>query len=307
MRALTQLVTHTVQPVTAMYKILLLTDFSAASRHAIAYTQALFADTAADFCLVNAFPIEPEVGFSGAFLLVEQREQAEKSLRALLHEITRPAIPTHHSYRTVVIPGSPETCVDVLLHREHFDLVVAGATGSGRNERFGSVATGVVRTAKTNVLVVPSLFPIRPLERVVLATDYRSINDAESLTILNDIASRKNARLTLLTVAKPDQAKPSAASSAYVQQVFPNLETDTYIIHDDEVLQGINTYLDAHMVDLLVMVPHHKGLLDVVRNSSVTRSVVYHPRVPVLALYDSAAGIPAATVMNNSSFPAYLN
>lgn len=293
-----------------MYKILLLTDFSAASRHAIAYTQTLFADTATDFCLLNAFPLEPEVGFSGAFLVVEQREQAEKALIALRHELTQQPIPSYHTYRNVVVPGSPETAVDVMLHQEYFDLVVVGATGAGRSELFGSVATGIIRTATTNVLVVPAVSPIRHLEQIVLATDYRSVNDVESFKMLGDIANRKDAQLTLLTIAKPDQPATSELSREYVQGAFPTVRTDAYMIHDDDVLKGINAYLDIHTVDLLVLLPHHKGFLDVLRNKSVTRSIAYHPRVPLLTLYDSgsveSSGENATAEPDSLPFATYL-
>ncbi|SOD93411.1 universal stress protein [Spirosoma fluviale] len=292
-----------------MYKILLLTDFSVASRHAIAYTQTLFADTAADFCLLNAFPLEPEVGFTGAFLIVEEREQAEKSLIALRHEVTQQPEPAYHTYRTVVVPGSPEASVDVMLHQEHFDLVVVGATGSGRSELLGSVATAITRTATTNVLVVPATFPIRPLERIVLSTDYRSVNDAESFGILADIANRKGAQLTLLTIDKSGTAGATDLTRQYVEQAFDSVSTDSYVIHDNNVLHGINAYLDAHTVDLLVLLPHHKGFFDVLRNNSVTRSVAYHPRVPLLTLYDAEPKKTATAEMpelDNLPFATYL-
>lgn len=293
-----------------MYKILLLTDFSAASKHAISFTQALFADTAAEFCLLHSFPLQPEVGYSGVFLLAEQREQAEKSLQALQHTITEQPVPDYHTYRSLVIPGSPERAAEELLKQEHFNLIVTGATGFGRSELLGSVATGMIRTAKANVLVVPSSAPIRPLEHVVLATDYRSVNDVESLSMLNDLANRKGAQLTLLTIENPKQHTPpiSDLNRQYVMSALDNLQTDTYTIHDEDVIQGINAYLDIHTVDMLVVLPHHKSFFDVVRNNSVARSVAYHPRVPLLALYDSPTVSPAdkASKLEDIPFATYL-
>lgn len=75
--------------------------------------------------------------------------------------------------------GKPISVVEILLAGERFDLVV-GATSVGRAEFSGSVATGMIRAANMNVLVVPTTALIQPLERVVLATDYRSVNDAKS-------------------------------------------------------------------------------------------------------------------------------
>lgn len=277
-----------------MYKVLLLSDFSMVSRHAIAYAQALFADTATHFWLLHAFPAEPTEGFTGGFLLSQQRQSAEESLRDLQGTLVQPPVPTYHTYSTMAMLGDPVSAVETLLTQEHFDLVVVGATGSGRAELFGSVATAMIRHANTAVLVVPTSALIRPLARVVLATDYRSVNDAQSLGLLSDIVSRKAAQLTLLTIENSRLADThaSALSRQNVERALEGLQTDTYCIHDNDVAHGINAYLDAHPVDLLVVLPHHKGILDILTDDSLTRSVAYHPRVPLLTLYDPETSTP---------------
>lgn len=277
-----------------MYKILLLTDFSPASRHALAFAQALFADTPVQFCLLHAFPAKPTEGFNGTFLIAEQRQLAEASLRNLKRRMTQPPVPTGHTYQTTVMLGDPVDAVELVLAHEYFDLVVVGATGSGCTEFFGSVATGMVRTANTNVLVVPVSALIRPLERVVLATDYRSVNGADSFIFLKDLVDRKAAHLTLLTIETLRRADIGAAelSRQYVLNAFRNLHVDTYSVHDDDVRHGINLYLDTHPVDLFVMLPHHKRFFDLLLNNSLSRSMAYHPRVPLLTLYDSTTVSP---------------
>ncbi|GAB4020170.1 universal stress protein [Spirosoma koreense] len=294
-----------------MLKILLLTDFSPAARHAIAYTQALFADTAADFCLLYVCPIEPEAEYTGATLLAERWQAAEGSLNQLRVELTELPEPAYHTYRTIARMGEPTGVVNQLVTKEHdhFDLVVVGATGSGWSELLGSVATAMIREAKTNVLVVPTCAPIRPVTQLVLATDYRSVHDARSLRLLSDIASRKAATLTVLTIDKPTEpiSPVSETSRQHVMDALENVLTDTYTIHDDNVLHGINLYLKVHKVDLLVMLPHHKSLFDVLRHKSTSRSVAFHPSVPLLTLYDRK--LPAESVadeLNRIPFASYL-
>lgn len=271
-----------------MYKLLLLTDFSAASRHAIAFTQALFAETAADFCFLNTCPIEPTLQDTGAFLLNERWLAAEKSLDELQAEMTRQAEPAYHTYRTIAMIGEPIDSVNQLLDNEQFDLVVVGATGSGWSELMGSVATEALRAIKTNVLVVPAKASIRPVQQIVLATDYQSVTHTKLLSILDDLASRKGAHLTLLTIKDPNRLETQASEPdrQQVLDAFDDVQTDTYTIHDGSVLHGINTYLKTHTVDLLVMLPHHKSLFDVISRSSISRSIAYHPHAPLLALYD---------------------
>lgn len=294
-----------------MYKILLLTDFSPASRHAIAYTQALFNDTAVDFCLAHVCPIEPEAQYAGATVLIEQWQSAEKSLNRLRVELSESPEPAYHTYRTLLRRGEPVEVVHQVLAKEHefFDILVVGATGSGWSELLGSVATDMIREAKTNVLVVPTCAPIRPLEQLVLATDYRSIQDAQSLRLLGDLASRKTALLTLLTIENPDDPASfvSESSRQYVMDTFNDVMTEMYRIHDDRVLHGINTYLKTHRVDLLVLLPHHKSLFDVLFHNSISRSVAFHPSVPLLTLYDEKAPPDSFTAdIDSIPFATYL-
>lgn len=273
-----------------MYKILLLTDFSDPARHAITFAQTLFNDTAAEFCLFYACPIEPEMEFAGATLLAERWQTAEKELKKLQTEMARQPEPPYHTFRAMAKMGAAVGLVNHLLTQEYFDLIVLGATGLGWSEVLGSLATNLVREAKTNVLVVPASAPIRLLKHIVLATDYRSVGNAESFAILCDLASRKAAQVTLLTIENPKQPTTHAPteSRAYVLEALKNIQTEEYVIRDDSVVHAINDYLGPHTVDLLVMLPHHKGLFDALLHRSVSRSVIYHPVVPILTLYDDA-------------------
>ncbi|MVM33931.1 universal stress protein [Spirosoma sp. HMF4905] len=277
-----------------MKKILLLTDFSAASEHAIHFAQALFSDATAQFCLVNAYPLEADTTYNTEVLAETYRQYAEENLKKLLHTIRGECVPAYHSYRGEIIPGWPVGAVEAILASESFDLVVVGATGKGNSEWIGSVATGLIRQLKTAVLVVPATAPIRPLSNIVLASDYQLRGETAVLKPLNELATFKNTQLTLLTIEDPDNraAWPSVNEQAELLSYFDTIETDVYCIHDDDVLHGINSYLDTHTVDLLVTVPHQKGWLEALTGQSVSRHLAYRPRVPLLTLYDGVAIYP---------------
>ncbi|WP_247235587.1 universal stress protein [Telluribacter sp. SYSU D00476] len=271
-----------------MYKILLLTDYSDASRQAIVYTQQLFADTPVDFCLLNAFPVEAEVAYGLSYTAINYWQLAQDSIVELRQEVEKKSISEQHTFRIEVLPGGPINALEVQLSREPFDLVVVGATGSGISERLGSVATGVVRHATTNVLVVPATATAGQVEQVVLATDYQPATSALSFALLKDIVARKKAQLTLLHVEADRKAAPVAEETIrqYLLSNFAGIKIETATITDEDVLQGMNHYLDACRVDMLVMLPHHKSIWDVLLGNSLTRSIAYHPRVPLLTLYD---------------------
>ncbi|MFC5411715.1 universal stress protein [Larkinella bovis] len=273
-----------------MKKILLLTDFSEASEKAIHFAQKLFDDTAVEFDLLHAYPIEPETMYEVGIRMKEAERLAFRSLQTQLSELTAHFHPPFHAYHLLTVPGNPVDAVEAALEQKAYDFVVVGASGAGFLPVLGSVATGLIRHAKTNVLVVPKNAAIQPLRDVVLATDYATLLDPTCLEPLKELTTRKTARLTALAVVdQPAKTATAEALERYQQQiepVFDTIFTEPYFLRDEDVDRGIDTYLDTHTVDLLVTVPYRKSLLDAVWNRSLTRRLAYNPRVPLLALYD---------------------
>lgn len=275
-----------------MKKILLLTDFSEASRKAIHYAQALFSDVAAEFQLLHTYIVDTADAYGAVLYIEEIEKQVTQQLKTLLAEITTQPVPDHHQYTTRSYPSTPIGTVEWLLSKEHFDYIVLGASGTGNNPLFGSVATGLIRRAGANILIVPDNAPIRPLRQVVLATDYRSINHLHSLRPLKDMLTLKGANLTFLTIrGRGNQGQALAEKSLALTNYFDTVGTETYFVRNDEVEKGIDEYLATHPVDLLVTVPHHRSLLDILMGRSTTRKLAYHPQVPLLCLYDPE-GLP---------------
>lgn len=271
-----------------MKKVLLLTDFSDAARNAIRFAQALFRETPVEFSLLHVYQIETDALYAAAYLLDEAKDASFKRLHEELQTVTD--TPANHSYRLLNAPGTPVTVVDALLEREGYDFVVVGATGAGLFPVLGSVATGLIRSAAANVLVVPESAKSDVLRQVVLAVPYPgALPSADVLKPLTEIQSISQAELTALSIVETnfDHAKAGDFDEhrAELAAQFGDGQATPYFIMDDNIGHGIETYLETNEVDLLVTVPHRKSLLDVLWNRSVTRQLAYNPLVPLLALY----------------------
>ncbi|RRA99998.1 universal stress protein [Larkinella rosea] len=271
-----------------MKNILLLTDFSEASQKAIRFAQTLFEEIPAAFDLLHVYAVDPGVMYG---LQMEEAEQnVTRRLHQFLAELPIQPVPEYQSYQCLTAAGNPIRAVEAALEQKPYAYVVVGASGAGLMPVLGSVATGLIRQVKTNVLVVPQHTIIRPIREVVLATDYRSLKQMSCLQPLEELGQLKPIRLTGLSIV--DNQTPLLIGEdfeQYRQQMahrFDSVETGAYQVLDEEVEHGINAYLTTHSVDLLVTVPHRKTLLDTVYNRSLTRRLAYKPRVPLLALYD---------------------
>jgi nucleotide-binding universal stress UspA family protein len=270
-----------------MKKILLPTDFSKASEKAIHYALALFDDTACEFTFLNTYGTnaQPEIAM---YVMDELRLNAENLMDGFLNGIKKFDTETYHTFKTEFMPVSTASAIDILNQTHHYDLVVIGASGTGNNLFFGSVATDVIRNVPTNTLVIPAHATINPVRNAVLAVDYEQISEFNVFENLKDLLTRKDAKLTFLTILKDNQTPETLDGLAKFEyhNFFENVKTEDYYIKHDDVEKGIKEFLDIHRVDLLVMVSRHHSFLDVIFNRSATRKFAYHPSVPLLSIYD---------------------
>jgi nucleotide-binding universal stress UspA family protein len=270
-----------------MKKILLPTDFSKASERAIHYTLALLDDTDCEFTLLNTYTtnFEPEIAM---YVLDDLKMNSEKLMAGFLKSLQHYDNASQHVFKTEYMPVSAGTAIQILNQTNQYDLVVLGASGSGLNLLFGSVATDVVRNVKVNTLIIPNNMPIRPLKSVVLAVDYNEVRDLKVFDNLKDLLAQKDVQFTLLTVLNDNQSADEIDGLAkYKYHIyFEDIKVNDFYIKNDDVEIGIKEFLEIHRADMLVMVSRHHSLLDVLFNRSITRKFAYHPSVPLLCIYD---------------------
>jgi nucleotide-binding universal stress UspA family protein len=270
-----------------MKKILLPTDFSKASEKAIHYALALFDDTACEFTLLNTFGTnaQPEIMM---YLLEDLRLNAENLMESFLKGIKKFDTESYHTFKTEFMSVSPASAIDILNQTHHYDLVVIGASGTGNNLFFGSVATDVIRNVPTNTLVIPANATINSVKNIVLAVDYEQISEFNVFENLKDLLTRKDAKLTFLTILKDNQTpeKLDGLAKFEYHNFFQNIKTEDYYIKNEDVEKGIKEFLSIQRVDLLVMISRHHSFLDVIFNRSATRKFAFHPSVPLLSIYD---------------------
>lgn len=274
-------------------KILLLTDFSPAALNAIQYAQRLFEGMAVDFHLVNAYRVEPDLLNPDLYVAEFAQRNSEQQLTQLLSRVSAEALSPSFTYQTRACVGSPLEVAEILQTKEHYDFVVAGSTTTDAYAWQGTMATGLIRRIKTNILIVPEVFPLNPIQHILLASDYHTFNDINNLQTVKDLARLKHARLTLLKVfnepAGSDELPGEKDASRHqFLAFFEGVSSDFYFIREQDAAKGITDYLAVHPVELLVTVPHHTSFWDALNGRSLTRKLVFHTSVPLLALYDPA-------------------
>ncbi|WP_461136929.1 universal stress protein [Spirosoma lituiforme] len=270
-----------------MKKILLLTDLSEASRHALAYARSFFRDTVVDFHLLCVHPIASSSHHNPLLVIKTPPSVQSVELTKVVAQLRRESTNDWHTFRSLAVPGQLLDVVEQLLAAESYDFVVIGPQPEETDTLFGNSAIALVHQLKANILIVPHQAAVeQPVHQVVLAADFSLLKNAKLLSPLKELVTLKGATLTLLTIDTPSKNAINAELETHIRQFLMPFEPATDRIRADFARQGINAYLAAHPVDLLVTIPKYKDHTQTLTSSRVTRLQAFTPAVPLLTLYD---------------------
>jgi nucleotide-binding universal stress UspA family protein len=202
------------QAALALRNILLATDFSSCSDHALLHAVAIAHHYGSTLHLAHIvqpalFSMLPPDGYMGT---VEAENVTVEKARADAHKLLTDVLRSTHcenlKHHTWVQLGVIGETLRAIIQREHIDLIIVGTHGRTglRKVVLGSVAEEIFRHASCPVLTVgPHSWRSNPpavhLQRVLFPTDL-SADSARALPITIAIASKFSAPLTLLHVVE---------------------------------------------------------------------------------------------------------
>ncbi len=272
-----------------MKKLLLLTDFSEASNHALAFARSSFGDTVADFHLLCVYPAEPDGLYRPLHSAEATRTVYADRLNELVNALRREATTDWHTFRSSACQGELLAIVEKSLDREVYDFVIIGAKKDGTSELFGHSAIALTRQLKANILVIPLDAPSRPIRRVVVATNFANLKNAKLLGPIKELVALKGGELTLLSINTPDKNAVLIEQEIHLREFLKPIEPSIARLEAPDARQGIDLYLAGHMVDLLVMIPRYKAQANPMTGDGPVFPWAYTPAIPLITLYNDGS------------------
>lgn len=269
-----------------MKKILLPTDLSPCSAHALAYALPLAQRLRAEIKMLHVatpVPAEPVVA-NGTQGPARTAAAWAAGLPAMAEFDSVPV-----TYEEV--QGTDATQIILTAcETEKPDMVVMGTRGSGglRPGSLGGVTISVIQGSEVPVLAVPDSAHYKPIKHIAYATDFNN----ESFNVVKTLiafAKLLDARLTCIHVRGEheywDRVKRMYYEHLYsLDQVTPLL--DFAILHGDNILHSIQEFNRNNEVDILAMLNRRRDLIDSLYGHSLTREAVLHCRIPLLAFHN---------------------
>jgi nucleotide-binding universal stress UspA family protein len=276
----------TVQHHSCMQTILVTTDFSAPAANAVDYAACLAAITGAGLYLLHVRDnIPPPSEIPAA---VPSWEPIENDIRRQLDAIGREI---EEKYGAGIFKGADMRWENkaekiVAYAREiQADLIVMGMQGAGYlAERFlGSTTTAVMRQAVRPVLAIHPGTKFKPVRKIVFATDGQRTSYTPAIGPVKEWAMLFGAHVFILHIL-PETAF-TYGKKKLPEEGFHHVSCSFHYKVSDDVVEELNSFTEETGADLIIMVAHRHSVLQGILQESRTKRMMFHAKVPVLALH----------------------
>ncbi len=272
-----------------MKKFLVPTDFSEKANNAISYAVELAQHMNAAVSLFNCVHV-PVLTGDGA-MVSTPFDEMEKESTASLTKMKKKLLnkfPNVFINTVVKVGFSADEIVDY-TRENNFDLIVMGITGSGKIDQFfGSTAIAVSKKSQVPVLIVPPKSKLNKLANIVVAFDFKAIENTDSINLIVDLAKKFRSNLTGLNIREYHQKRTheTSLSAHQAETLLSELPHRIVSYSDSSSVEGLGHYLESHDADMLVMLKRKHSLFDLLIHGSNTSKMAFHTHVPLLILHE---------------------
>ena len=213
-------------------------------------------------------------------------EGLEKTLEAVKAKFGN----AKHIYETVSAFNILTDEINSLTNKKDIDLIIMGTQGaSGVKEIFlGTNTVHVIGKASIPVLVIPSGYRYKPIERILFSADYESNYDSKDLYSAIEIAKMNHAEITVLHMKEVHRlTKAQEENKAFLGRCLAQVPHSFIEENGAYDPRHIITYLEQHNYGLLVMMKRKHSLFERVVTRQHVDQVGFHVQLPFLVIPDT--------------------
>jgi nucleotide-binding universal stress UspA family protein len=269
----------------AMQRVLVTTDFSAACCHALDYACPLLQgkDIALDLLHIFQVPVNYTSDAVTLATLHQNIDQAEDLLERELAR-ARKAWPDMHMEGRVLTGGFLETLHEEAIRSRPLFIVL----GTAGHEVYAADDDPLeaLRSLPAPVLFVPQGTRPGSIRKVAYACHYAHAGPRIPAAEICEWLRLIHASLAIIhtSPAPADAADAQAlAGKQWLEAAFAPLRPEFVWVQDEDVIHGIAGYVSTHEVDCVLAVPRRHGIWQSLFHSSRTKALARLNKVPVMA------------------------
>jgi nucleotide-binding universal stress UspA family protein len=290
-----------------MKTILVPTDFSDNAANALFYAAALASHTKSRLVLVHAIAMDVIELPGNPFDLKPDRRLESYYLAELEHLAGRVRVKNglHLEVETICVHGKILDHLNKLVISQEADLVVMGTKGANNLLRklMGTTTASYIGQAVCPVLAVPISAWYQGLKKIAYASDFEN-NDTNFLRQLFRFTDSLEAEVCIFNI-KSEEQLDLVADSQVLRQIQKNFPDNRYSIAQmkkDDVIAGIQSFLQENQVNMLALPVHKPDLIERIFHTRVSETLAFQTAIPLLALPEKPCRHAQATKVRKRRF-----
>ena len=275
-------------------KIIVPTDFSETSYNANLYAVELAKAIKAEVIYFHAYhfpitdPLSPAYGVTGN--IVEEYDVMEEHEKRIKNNLINYCIEVNTKTKNkvkcdfILKPGFLSDVLIETIQEINAKLVIMGTHGSsGVNESiFGSNTTTVLPKSPIPVMAIPNKVTFKTANRIIYATDNHDAAIKNIQTLLN-IFKPIQPKVFVVHIEKSDHEEENRQFEKMIREHINYSQLDYKIYINDDVIDGISNAVDELDAGVVSMTNRKKGFFAELFNKSLTKKMIYHTTIPLLA------------------------
>ncbi|HEX8355771.1 MAG TPA: universal stress protein [Segetibacter sp.] len=278
-----------------MKNLIVPTDFSTGSKNAALYAIELAKVlNVTNIILFHAFQPAPSAIIEAGntpFPMVEV-ETVSNISHSLLQQFKlelQAHCPENISLQAIDDFSSVNDGINEICNKTPVEVIVMGITGTSKIEEvlIGSTAISVMKNTRVPVIIVPEAARYAPVKNIMFACDYKKIVETTPVAFIKSILSVTKARLQIVNVSegKKDALPDKAEQQELLRSIFGGYEVFFHFIDDTEFITGVNNFVDANNVDMIITVPKKHSFFEGLFKEKHTKKLAFHSRVPIVCVH----------------------
>ncbi|MEO9893168.1 universal stress protein [Aurantibacter sp.] len=277
-------------------KILLPTDFSLSSWHAIQYAIKLFEKYECDFYILNTY-VKDAQGLDNITLLDPDEafnkmseKKSKEGLGDILTQLLLIKTPLNHRFHVLSRSTVLVNAIKDVAESLKIDMIIMGAKGmSNKKGRYGKNTLAVIENNRTcPIIIVPKNVSLGNLKEIVFTTNFNVNLNENKVKSLAEIAKIYNAKVQILSLVKDkNHTKNQQKNKLFLQEQLKGID------HEFNVLQNVKL---ATALSCFVTIKHSNMISYINKKPSIWKilgfgkpnleHLGFFKDVPVLALHE---------------------
>jgi nucleotide-binding universal stress UspA family protein len=270
-----------------MSTVLVITNLTASSQHALEYACRLSQKEPARIILLHVFSFSAGYASEGvAMAALNEVYEYDESAMKMEMERMKEIYPGIALEARMVSGNFEETLLEEIVLSEA-SLVITGAEGDYNDfMSWDNHVLNLFIDLPVPVIIVPAVVEFGGIQNLAFACNYRVEAPEEAVHILRKLWDLWHCRFHLVYVNK--DGKPiSEAERACKQSWQDALQRYDVTFHEldaQDVASALDMFCQEQSIDLLAIKPHRHGIWTSIFQKSNTKALAHLNNVPVLAL-----------------------